>query len=99
MRSFAIWLVFAHSLVPAQASGPFVVHVTDDATGRGVPLVELRTLNEIAFITDSAGIAVIDDAALLGHAVVFHVRSHGYEFQQKFLDQAGVKLDVSASGR
>ena len=56
-------------------------------------------MNEIVFITDSAGVAAIDDAALLGHAVVFQVHSHGYEFRQKFLDYPGVKLKVSPGAR
>jgi len=99
MRSLAICLFFGSALVLAQRGKPFVVHVTDDATGRGVPLVELRTLNEVAFITDSAGIAAIDDAALLGHAVVFKVRSHGYEFRRKFFDQVAVRLEVTPGGR
>jgi hypothetical protein len=91
--------VFCLGVAPALWSNPFVIHVTDDETGRGVPLVELRTLNEIAFITDSAGIAAIDDPALNGRAVVFQVRSHGYEFQQKFFDKVGVKLQVSPGQR
>jgi len=31
--------------------------------------------------------------------VIFHVRSHGYEFRQKFFDQPGVRLDVSPGTR
>ena len=109
MRSLAMCLTiclfwvsvpgFGPMLAWAQRGRPFVVHVTDEETGRGVPLVELRTLNEIAFITDSAGVAAIDDAALLGHAVIFKVRSHGYEFRQKFFEQVAVRLDVSPGGR
>ncbi len=78
---------------------PFVIRVTDDQTGRGVPLVELRTLNEIAFITDSAGVAAIDDSVLDGHSVFFEVRSHGYEFNGKFFDRVGVSLAVSPGSR
>ena len=91
--------VFFQGIASAQHSHPFVIHVTDDQTGRGVPLVELRTLNDIVFITDSAGIAAVDDPALNGRTVVFEVRSHGYEFQQKFFDKTGVKLNVSPGGR
>ena len=95
---------FFLSLLPlcicwAEPEKPFVIHVTDDANGRGVPLVELRTTNEILFVTDSAGTVAIDDAVLLGHAVIFKVRSHGYEFRQKFLDFAGVKLNVARGAR
>jgi len=94
MRSFAICLLLPW-LAAAQPGKPFVIRVTDDATGRGVPLVELRTLNEIVFITDSSGIAAIADPVLLGHAVVFKVHSHGYEFQHKFLDFPGVRINLT----
>jgi hypothetical protein len=33
----------------------FRITVMDEATGRGVPMVELRTTNEIRLHTDSAG--------------------------------------------
>jgi hypothetical protein len=61
--------------------------------------VELRTLNEVLYVSDSAGVVAIDDPTLLGHAVIFHVRSHGYEFQQQFFDQPGVRLGISRGGR
>jgi hypothetical protein len=101
MKWSALAILAFLSSVPgvAQRGKPFVIRVTDDQTGRGVPLVELRTLNEIAFVTDSAGVAAIDDPLLAGRAVIFHVRSHGYEFRQKVLDEPGVKLDVSSGGR
>src|SRR4029077_14177377 len=77
-------LFFSSALALAQPERPFIIHVTDDQTGRGVPLVELRTLNEILFVTDSAGVAAITDPALTGRKVLFRVHAHGYEFPQKF---------------
>lgn len=65
-----------------------MLHITDDRTGRGVPLVELQTLNEVFFVTDSAGVAAIDDPTLIGRAVFFRVHSHGDEFSQKFFDES-----------
>jgi hypothetical protein len=86
--------------VPAiYAEIPFIVHVTDDLTGRGVPLVELRTLSEVPFVTDSAGIAAIDDTTLNGHTVFFRVSSHGYEFAAKVLDKPGLMLKVTPGVR
>ena len=61
MRPIAAFLFFVSAV---RAATPFVVHVTDDATGRGVPLVELRTTNEVVFVTDSAGIAAIENSEL-----------------------------------
>jgi hypothetical protein len=96
VRPIAAFLFFG-SVV--RAAAPFVVHVTDDVTGRGVPLVEMRTTSEVVFVTDSAGIAAIDDPTPNGQAVIFYVLSHGYAFGQKVLDRPGVKLKVAAGGR
>ena len=61
------------------AADPFAIQVVDAATGRGVPLVELSTVNNVRFVTDSAGFAVIDEPALENERVFFHVKSHGYD--------------------
>ena len=73
--------MFALCAATLHAVKPFVVRVVDDETGRGVPLVELRALNHITFVTDSAGIAAMDDVVLNGRRVMFEVTSHGYEYQ------------------
>ena len=78
---------------------PFIVVVTDDATGRGVPLVELRLVNGARFWTDSAGVAAIQEPGLLGLTVFFHVRSHGYEFAADGFGYRGAALKVVAGGR
>jgi hypothetical protein len=96
VRPTAAFLFFVSAV---RAAPPFVVQVTDDVTGRGVPLVELRTTSEVVFVTDSAGIAAIDDSTLNGQAVIFYVSSHGYTFEKKVLDKPGVKLKVAAGDR
>jgi len=58
----------------------FAIEVVDDATGRGVPLVELRTVNEIRYHTDSAGLVAFHEPGLMDRDVFFHVSSPGYEF-------------------
>ncbi len=73
------WLCCAIAIA-ATPPAPFAIEVVDAATGRGVPLVELRTVDNLLFVTDSAGLAAIDDAALANQTVFFHLRSHGYEF-------------------
>jgi hypothetical protein len=42
--------------VSAAARGrPFVIQVLDEQSGRGVPLVELKTIHNVSWWTDSAG--------------------------------------------
>jgi hypothetical protein len=58
----------------------FKITVIDGATGRGVPLVELRTTNEISSYTDSNGIIAWNEPGLMDCPVYFEIRSDGYRF-------------------
>ncbi len=62
------------------AAEPAEILVVDEATGRGVPLVELTTVNHQRFVTDSAGRIAFDEPGLMGTPVFFNIQSHGYEF-------------------
>jgi len=97
LLSTAYCLLLAAALVAADR--PFVIQVVDSQTGRGVPLVELRTLNQRLWYTDSNGIAAISDAWLMGQDVFFEVRGHGYACDQQFFDRRGKTLRVQAGGR
>ncbi|OPZ22917.1 MAG: hypothetical protein BWZ10_00150 [candidate division BRC1 bacterium ADurb.BinA364] len=76
----------------------FAIQVVDAATSRGIPLVELKTVNDVRYYTDSAGYAAIDDPGLMGRRVFFHVSSHGYEFAADGFGYRGTKLDVAPGG-
>jgi hypothetical protein len=72
------------------------IRVTDAATGRGVPLAELETVNGLRFVTDNAGRVAFGEPGLLGQEVFFTVRSHGYEAKKDGFGFAGVKLTPRA---
>jgi hypothetical protein len=76
----------------------FSIRVVDKETGRGVPLVELRTVNEISFWTDSAGYIAIHEPGFQGETVYFHISSHGYEFQPDGFGYRGVRLKLESGG-
>lgn len=76
----------------------FQIHVIDDETGRGVPLVELRTVNGIGHVTDSAGIVAFHEPGLMNSEVFFHVSSHGYEFRADGFGYRGRRLQVTPGG-
>jgi hypothetical protein len=84
---------------PAAAGNYFTIEVIDQETGRGVPLVELRTTDSVRRWTDSAGLAAIDEPGLFGQKVFFHVASHGYEFPKDGFGYFGVALDVTRGGK
>src|SRR4051794_18820429 len=94
-------MIIAQTIVALALSGvgqgggvpePFAIEVVDAGTGRGVPLVELETVNNQRFVTDSKGLAALDGPDLLGQDVFVHVRSHGYEFPKDGFGYRGKAL-------
>lgn len=69
----------------------FGLRVVDDATGRGVPLVELRTVNETRHVTDSAGWIAFEEPGLMGQDVFWHISGPGIEGQKDGFGYAGVR--------
>lgn len=88
-------LVLGHG---PQVNTRFKIHVVDAETGRGVPLVELRTVNSLRLVTDSNGLVAFDEPGLMGHDVYFHVQSHGYELPADEFGYRGVALHAVAGG-
>lgn len=87
----------AISAVPA-AGDYFRITVVDQDTGRGVPMVELQTVNNIRFLTDSAGVVAFHEPGLMDRRVFFRVSSHGYEYAKDGFGYAGVRLQVTPGG-
>jgi len=76
----------------------FKIQVVDRQTGRGVPLVELRTTNNIRYFTDSNGIVAFYEPGLMDRDVFFFVESHGYEFPKDGFGFRGTRLKISRGG-
>lgn len=91
-------LLFSLSLAQATAGDHYTIMVVDEQTGRGVLLVELRTVNNSSWWTDSNGIIAFDEPGLLGQEVYFHVRSHGYDYPKDGFGNRGVKLKPTPGG-
>ncbi|RUL89200.1 hypothetical protein [Tautonia sociabilis] len=92
---------FQPDVPPGEAipeSKPFAVEVVDAETGRGVPLVELRTVHNLRFTTDSAGVAAIAAPELMGTETYFHISSHGYEYPADGFGYRGKRLKVEPGG-
>jgi hypothetical protein len=76
----------------ACAADAFVIQVLDEISGRGVPLVELRTVNKISFWTDSAGVVAFNEPGLMNQEVFFSVQSPGYELPADGFGKHGAKF-------
>jgi hypothetical protein len=72
------------------------IRVVDADTGRGVPLAELTTTNNLRFVTDNAGRIAFHEPGLMGREVYFTIHSHGYEPKKDGFGFAGVKLTPKA---
>ncbi len=74
----------------------FRIRVVDEATGRGIPLVELRTTNDVKYITDSNGIVAINDPEFMGQKLFFQIKSSGYDSPKDFFGYHGQAFTVEA---
>ena len=74
----------------------FGIHVVDEHTGRGVPLIELETVNHLRFVTDSAGWIAFHEPGLMGEPIFFEVKSHGYQHAKDGFGFSGLVLTPAA---
>ncbi|RYG36670.1 hypothetical protein EON81_09075 [bacterium] len=72
------------------------IRVVDASTGRGIPLVELRTVNGIRHVTDSRGLVAFHEPGLMDREVFFHLKSPGYEREADGFGYRGVALTPRA---
>ena len=87
------------TLLASQPDRCFAIHVVDEQTGRGVPLVQLETVDQVRFVTDSNGFVAIDDPSMINQKVFFKLTSHGYEFKKDMFDYPGEAVEVKPGGR
>jgi hypothetical protein len=91
-RWFCLALILLPLAVFAAPEDYFGIQVVDETTGRGVPLVTLRTTNQIMLTTDSAGWIAFDEPGLMNRTVYFNVEGPGYALPKDGFGYAGVKL-------
>lgn len=90
LRAFALIAVFG--VVRVLAFEPCEIRVIDKENGWPVPLVELRTTHQAAFVTDNNGVIAFDLPELMGVETWFRVRSPGYEVPADGFGYRGVRL-------
>ncbi|TLD68794.1 hypothetical protein FEM03_20900 [Phragmitibacter flavus] len=102
-RAVALWMVIGGILCSnaaiVAADGYFEIQVVDEQTGKGVPLVELKTVNHLRYVTDNAGRVAFYEPGLMNETVFFSVSSHGYEMKKDGFGIAGIRLEVKEGGR
>lgn len=87
------WMLIPVAVVLATESRySFRILVVDDQTDLPVPMVELRTVSGLVWITDNAGVACIDAPELQNRETWFYVQSHGYEYPADGFGFRGVRI-------
>lgn len=83
----------------------FEIQIIDEDTGRGIPLVELETMDHRRFVSDSAGRIAISEPDFQDNRVFFYWRSHGYEapkfdgIDAKTPYHGGIEIDIKPGGK
>jgi hypothetical protein len=91
--AFALFAVLPLSAAETEYAG---IRVVDAATNRGVPLVELTTVNQLKFVTDNAGYVALREPELMNREIFLHVFSHGYEVKKDGFGTVGAKVTPEA---
>jgi hypothetical protein len=79
-------------LAAAPTGEPCRIEVVEQGTGWPVPLVELRTTNQLRFVTDNAGLIAFDPPEFMGRETWFDVVGHGYEAPKDGFGFRGFRL-------
>ncbi len=101
VTSFLVFLL-SHQFALAQQQAEtrfFQIRAIDAETGRGIPLVFLKTVNNIQHVSDSAGYVAFHEPGLMNQRVFFFVSSDGYEFPKDGFGFAGTTLNVVEGGK
>ncbi len=106
LRSFvvtaALFVVLSQSTTDAWAQPArelFEIHVVDAQTERGIPLVELETVDNVRHVTDNAGRIAYSEPGQAGEQIFFSIHAPGYEVPKDGFGIAGVRLTIEPGGR
>jgi len=73
-------------------AAPCRIEVVEKGSGWPVPLVELRTVHHVRFVSDNAGVIAFDLPELMGRETWFDVVGYGYERPKDGFGMRGVRL-------
>ncbi len=85
-------------LALAAHAGPCRIEVVEKGSGWPVPLVELRTVNGLRFVSDNAGLVAFDAPEFFGTETWLTVSSHGYEVPKDGFGFRGVRFVPERDG-
>ena len=95
--SFGLLIGIGVPLV-ATALEPCRIEIHDDESGWPVPLVELRTVSGIRYVSDDAGIIACDAPELMDRETWFYVQGQGYGVSPDGFGYEGIRLKPQPGG-
>jgi len=97
MRTLLKSIIFSLILISSLSAEDLCkITIVDAENGWPVPLVELKTTNNVRFYTDNAGVIAFDLPELMGQDVWFFVEGHGYGVNPNGFGFRGVRLRPDA---
>ncbi|QGJ72158.1 Signal peptide protein [Planctomycetales bacterium 10988] len=77
---------------------PCRIDIIEEESGWPVPLVELRTVHHLTFVSDNRGVIAFDAPELMGVETWFFVEGNGYEVPKDGFGYRGVRLTPQPGG-
>jgi hypothetical protein len=77
----------------------FEIRVLDVSTLRGIPLIELITVDDVMHVTDNAGRIAYHESDHFGQEIFFRINAPGYELKPDGYGQIGVRLKIERGKR
>ena len=76
----------------AAAAEPFRIQLVDQENQWPVPLMQLKTVDNVSYVTDNAGVIAFNEPDLMGKEVWFDISGHGYGVPADGFGYRGVRL-------
>ncbi|MFO0978145.1 MAG: hypothetical protein U0996_17190 [Planctomycetaceae bacterium] len=90
-----VWsLLLSSAMAQRDVAQPIEIQVVDRETGRGIPMVELVTVDDLTYMTDNAGRVAFHEPEIMGQTIFFRVTSAGYQCPKDGFGIEGVRLKL-----
>jgi hypothetical protein len=92
-------LIFSACALAATSYQPFLITIKDASTGRGIPLVELKTTHKLRLYSDVEGRIAFYEPGLMDQEVFFHVSGSDFEMRADGFGYKGKAFKVTENGQ
>ena len=87
--------IFSSQCLSTTPHDYYKIKVIDYETGRGIPLVEIRTQSWIRHFTDSNGLVAFYEPGLMDQDCYLFIESEGYEYPKDILGNVFINYEYN----